>query len=251
MPIRRTTRSRSRTSGRSIAIRSTKPSSSSPASRARSTARAGATSAAFSCAVSAAGRCRCRSTALGYLPADNRLDFNRFLTQDLAEIEVQKGYGSVLDGPGGMGGAVSLITRKPTEPFETELRAGAGNGVTDAYLRVGSLQDRFYVQGSASYLDRDHWDLSDDFVPAPMEDGGERNASDNRDSRANLKVGFMPNDTDEYSTGATSTPSSTTTGRRIRRCALSSPSRRRSRTRGRWPWKIPSRRRRSSISSRA
>ena len=27
-----------------------------------------------------------------YLPADNRLDFNRFLTQDLAEIEVEKGY---------------------------------------------------------------------------------------------------------------------------------------------------------------
>ena len=43
-----------------------------------------------------------------YLPADNRLDFNRFLTQDLAKIEVQKGYVSVLDGPGGMGGAINL-----------------------------------------------------------------------------------------------------------------------------------------------
>jgi iron complex outermembrane receptor protein len=134
-----------------------------------------------------------------YLPADNRLDFNRFLTQDLAEIEVQKGYVSVLDGPGGMGGAVNLITRKPTQPFETEFRAGGGNGFTDAYLRVGSLHEGFYVQGSASYLDRDHWELSDDFVPAPMEDGGGRSASDNRDSRVNLKVGFTPNDTDEYS----------------------------------------------------
>ena len=56
-----------------------------------------------------------------YLPADNRLDFNRFLTQDLAEIEVQKGYVSVLDGPGGMGGAINLITRKPT----ATLRNGA------------------------------------------------------------------------------------------------------------------------------
>src|SRR5690606_24556306 len=41
-----------------------------------------------------------------YLPADNRLDFRRFLTQDLAEIQVQKGYVSVLDGPGGMGGSI-------------------------------------------------------------------------------------------------------------------------------------------------
>src|SRR5262245_11422068 len=134
-----------------------------------------------------------------YLPADNRLDFNRFLTQDLAEIEVQKGYVSVLDGPGGMGGAINLITRKPTEPFEAEFRSGFSEGAKDAYARVGTLHDRFYVQGSVSALDRDYWKLSDDFVPTAIENGGERNSSDNRDSRANLKVGFTPNDSDEYS----------------------------------------------------
>ena len=37
-----------------------------------------------------------------YLPADNRLDFSRFLTADIAAVQVQKGYASVLDGPGGM-----------------------------------------------------------------------------------------------------------------------------------------------------
>ncbi|MBL8268954.1 TonB-dependent receptor plug domain-containing protein, partial [Steroidobacter sp.] len=52
-----------------------------------------------------------------YLPADNRLDFNRFLTMDLAEIQIRKGYASVLDGPGGLGGAINLVTRKPTETF--------------------------------------------------------------------------------------------------------------------------------------
>lgn len=135
-----------------------------------------------------------------YLPADNRLDFNRFLTQDLAEIEVKKGYVSVLDGPGAMGGAINLITRKPTETFETELRVGGGEGFEDAYLRIGSLHDSFYVQGSASYLDRDYWNMSDDFVPATaIEDGGERDSSDNRDTRGNFKIGFTPNDQDEYS----------------------------------------------------
>ncbi len=134
-----------------------------------------------------------------YLPADNRLDFNRFLTQDLSEIEVQKGYVSVLDGPGGMGGAINLITRKPAEPFETEFRIGAGEGVEDAYLHIGSLHESFYVQGSVSYLDREYWNLSDDFVPTAIENGGERDGSDNRDSRANVKIGFTPNDGDEYS----------------------------------------------------
>jgi iron complex outermembrane recepter protein len=123
-----------------------------------------------------------------YLPADNRLDFNRFLTQDLSEIEVQKGYVSVLDGPGGMGGAINLITRKPTAPFETEFRAGAGEGVEDAYLRIGSLHESLYVQGSVSYLDREYWDLSDDFVPTSIENGGERNSSDNRDSHRTTKT---------------------------------------------------------------
>src|SRR5690606_5465706 len=27
-----------------------------------------------------------------YLPADNRLDFSRFLTGDIAEVQIQKGY---------------------------------------------------------------------------------------------------------------------------------------------------------------
>jgi iron complex outermembrane receptor protein len=33
-----------------------------------------------------------------YLPADNRLDFNRFLTPDLAAIQIQKGYVPVSNG---------------------------------------------------------------------------------------------------------------------------------------------------------
>ena len=56
-----------------------------------------------------------------YLPADNRLDFARFLTADIAEVQIQKGYASVLDGPGAMGGAINLVTRKPTKAFETEI----------------------------------------------------------------------------------------------------------------------------------
>jgi len=42
-----------------------------------------------------------------YLPADNRLDFARFLTADISEVQTQKGYASVLDGPGAMGGAIN------------------------------------------------------------------------------------------------------------------------------------------------
>ena len=53
-------------------------------------------------------------------PAAHRLAFGRFLTADVAAIQIQKGYASVLDGPGAMGGAINLVTTKPTRAFEAE-----------------------------------------------------------------------------------------------------------------------------------
>ncbi len=140
-----------------------------------------------------------------YLPADNRLDFSRFLTQDLAQIQVQKGYASVLEGPGGMGGAINLVTRKPTKEFEMQVQSGASfdndesSDGWNGYAMVGTRQDRYYLQASGSYLDRDHWRLSDDFRPTAIENGGDRDSSDNRDWRVNVKAGWTPNATDEYS----------------------------------------------------
>lgn len=140
-----------------------------------------------------------------YLPADNRLDFSRFLTQDLAQIQVQKGYASVLDGAGGMGGAINLVTRQPTKEFETEVQAGSAFDNDNSYdgwngyAMLGTKQDSYYLQASGSYLDRDHWRLSKDFRPTAIENGGDRDSSDNRDWRINVKAGFTPNTTDEYS----------------------------------------------------
>ncbi len=143
-----------------------------------------------------------------FLPADNRLDFNRFLTPDLSEIQFQKGYVSVLNGPGGMGGAINLVSRKPTKEIELEGRTGLTfNGDADdlnawnAYAYAGTKTDTYYAQVSGTILDRDHWNLSDDFRPVNLanEDGGARDHSDIEDWRINVKAGFTPNATDEYS----------------------------------------------------
>ncbi|ALJ11714.1 TonB-dependent receptor plug domain-containing protein [Sphingopyxis macrogoltabida] len=142
-----------------------------------------------------------------YLPADNRLDYGRFLTPDIAEIQVAKGYASVLDGPGAMGGAINLVTRKPTKALEAEARATidldrdvdyAGYNV---FALLGTRQEKFYAQASYTRNFRDHWDLAGGYDPAPgsAEDGGERDFSRTRDWRVNAKFGFTPNDTDEYS----------------------------------------------------
>ena len=141
-----------------------------------------------------------------YLPADNRLDFARFLTSDVSEIQIQKGYVSVLDGPGGMGGEINLVTRKPTRELEVEAhetmtfdRSAALQG-TNGYAMVGTRQSNFYAQGSISYSNRDFWTLSDSYTPTAtsLQPKGRRINSDSNDMRINAKVGFVPNDTDEY-----------------------------------------------------
>jgi iron complex outermembrane receptor protein len=139
-----------------------------------------------------------------YLPADNRIDYGRFLTPDLAEIQVQKGYVPVLSGPGGMGGAVNLVTKTPTEPFEGEVQTGLEFGNTGklasykTFASVGTRQDMFYVQASGSVRSSNGWFLSRDFTPNAVEGGGRRDFSDVEDWRGNIKVGITPNDTDEY-----------------------------------------------------
>ncbi len=139
-----------------------------------------------------------------YLPADNRLDYGRFLTPDVAEIQVAKGYASVLDGPGGMGGAVNLVTRKPTKALEIEGRAQLNldrdadyAGVT-TFGMIGTRQDKWYAQASYTANITDHWDLAGGFRPTVNENGGARDFSKAEDWRVNAKVGFTPNATDEY-----------------------------------------------------
>lgn len=139
-----------------------------------------------------------------FLPADNRIDFARFLTADLSAIQVSKGYVSVLDGPGALGGAVNLVTRKPTAPLDADAVAQIsldGDGSHAAHQvsgRIGTLKDRWYLQASGTSTRADHWSLSKDFKPTTLEDGGARTNSNSHDYRVNLKAGFTPNDSDEY-----------------------------------------------------
>lgn len=141
-----------------------------------------------------------------YLPADNRLDFGRFLTPDIAQVQVAKGYASVLDGPGAMGGAINLVTSKPTRELEAEawgtlnLDRDLGYSGYTAYGRVGTAHDRWYAQASFASNETDHWDLPGGYNPTPgsAENGGERDFSSTQDWRLNVKAGFTPNATDEY-----------------------------------------------------
>ncbi|MFD1333033.1 TonB-dependent receptor plug domain-containing protein [Methylopila musalis] len=145
-----------------------------------------------------------------YLPYDNRLDLGRFITPDLAAVEVQKGYVSVLNGPGGMGGAINLVTRKPTKALDFSAQETIDFGNTGKLAShvgaasLGTLQEKFYLQANAGYRSSDGFFLSRRFDPVSFggvetENGGRRDHAETRDWRVNLKAGVTPNDTDEYS----------------------------------------------------
>lgn len=140
-----------------------------------------------------------------FLPADNRLDYGRFLTGDIAEIQVAKGYVSVLNGPDGMGGAVNLVTRKPSRPLELEAQATLALGREaeyagyNAFGLIGTRHDRWYAQASYTRNFQDHWDVAGGFKPTAVEDGGHRDLSRTEDWRVNAKIAYTPNVTDEYS----------------------------------------------------
>lgn len=139
-----------------------------------------------------------------YVSYDGYVDLARFNTFDLSSIQVSKGFSSVLYGPNTLGGAINLVSRKPKKAFEGNITAGVKadknlnyNGyATD--INAGGNYGNWYWQASGSYLDNNQYRLSSDFDATRFEDGGKRNNSFNKDGKINLKLGFTPNESDEY-----------------------------------------------------
>lgn len=134
-----------------------------------------------------------------YVPYDGYVDFGRFVTADLAAIQVAKGFSSVAYGPNTLGGAINLISRKPTKVFEGDASAGFGQeGSRRAEANVGTNQGKWYLQAGASYREADGFRLSGDFKSTATEDGGRRNNSYYKDDKVSLKFGLTPGGGDEY-----------------------------------------------------
>lgn len=134
-----------------------------------------------------------------YVPYDGYVDFNRFGTYDVAAIQLAKGFTSIAYGPNTLGGAINVVSRKPTETLEGDLVLGlGGEDVRQAGLNAGTRQDRWYAQAGASLREADGFRLSSDFSPTATENGGQRNNADSRDTKWSLRVGITPRTSDEY-----------------------------------------------------
>jgi len=149
-----------------------------------------------------------------YVPYDGYVDFSRFTTFDLSEIRVSKGAASLLYGPNTLGGAINLVSRKPSRSLEGDVSIGfASGGGRKTSVNLGSNQGVWYLQAGASYSGSDFFPLSSNYkavsIPTSgsnstrnvLEEGGNRENSYQSDRKISLKLGLTPNATDEYALG--------------------------------------------------
>ena len=138
-----------------------------------------------------------------YVPYDGNFDYGRFLTSDISEITIAKGFSSVLYGANTMAGVINLVSRKPDAPFEAEVTGSLvidGGGDLSRYLtgiNLGGREGGFYGQLGASYAFQDHFRLSDSYTATAEQPGGDRLRSENRDRKVSLKVGYVADDASE------------------------------------------------------
>ena len=137
-----------------------------------------------------------------YVPYDGYVDMGRFTTFDLAQVNVSKGFASILYGANTMGGAINLVTAKPDKPFSLNGRVGAFSGGGFRWnVNAGSRLGKIYYQVGLSQIKQDHYPLSKDFQLRKYQTTYDRENSYRDDKKLSLKVGFTPNATDEYAIG--------------------------------------------------
>lgn len=139
-----------------------------------------------------------------YVPYDGNIDLARITTADVSEVVVSKGLTSVLYGPNALGGSINVITRRPTEALEGNLRLAtvadrqADNSSLRTEARLATAREKWYAQVSGAWRQLDYFRLPDDFEPTAVQPAGDRINSASKDNTVNLRLGYTPGGTDEY-----------------------------------------------------
>ncbi len=139
------------------------------------------------------------------VPYDGYVDFNRFLTSDISEVQVARGYSSPLLGPNALGGTINMVTQEPTRKLNVDALIGTGSGDTLlSSLRLGSRWRRVFFQGSVDWLQYRFIPLSGDFPVVQYKNlphltmNNRLNHSSSRDEKFSGRTGWTPRTSDEY-----------------------------------------------------
>lgn len=134
-----------------------------------------------------------------YVPYDGYVDMDRFLTYDVGEMQVSKGFSSPLYGPNALGGAINLITKAPTKPLNLDLGSGYGSGQqVHGFANAGAKWRKYWAQAGFAWLSSGTFPLSGAFRPVPLQPAGGRGNAYQTDYKGRLRLGWTPNSRDQY-----------------------------------------------------
>ncbi|MGA1933647.1 TonB-dependent receptor plug domain-containing protein [Arcobacter sp. YIC-464] len=139
-----------------------------------------------------------------YVPFDGQFDYSRILTTQLSSVQVAKGFSSSSYGVNTSAGVINLVSKKPQKEFEGSISSqiNLDNSNTKSStinsIDLGTKQDKYYIQLSGTIEDRDHYNVSNDFISTSSQSKGERQNSSAKQKSINLKVGLTPTDESEY-----------------------------------------------------
>ena len=134
------------------------------------------------------------------VPYDGQLDLSKLPIDLVDHLTVVKGAAPTLYGPGGLGGAINLVTREPgTGPLvraateSSPWRETRASGAVS--VRVGALGA--LVGGGLENVA--YRPMPGSFVPTRTEDGGRRDNTDRRDRNVSAKLTWAPSERHELS----------------------------------------------------
>ncbi|MCX6834177.1 MAG: TonB-dependent receptor plug domain-containing protein [candidate division Zixibacteria bacterium] len=125
------------------------------------------------------------------LPYYGDLDLSVIPLSNVSKIDVIKGPAPTLYGANSMGGVVNIISQRVVgRPVRQARVSMAKNAGYDVLLNYGAASHRFDWWLSSGRSSSDGYDLSDDFVPEELEDGGLRYDSDYRNYNIDGKLNY-------------------------------------------------------------
>ena len=125
------------------------------------------------------------------LPYYGDLDLTVIPLSNVSKISVIKGPAPALYGANSMGGVVNIVSQRVVgRPVREAQLSIADNSEYDVLLNYGAVAHRFDWWLSAARSSSDGYDLSHDFVPQSLEDGGLRYDSDYRHFNLDGKLNY-------------------------------------------------------------
>ena len=131
-------------------------------------------------------------------PYDGTIDVYRLGIGTLSKVDVIKSGPSLLLGGNTLGPSINLVTRQPQKDLEFHIDL---NTLWHGNMVFGGRFGKFFAQTDLTWSHEENFKVPGDYKSEYINDDNERLNSRTKDFTWNTRLGFTPNQTDEYVLG--------------------------------------------------